>query len=376
MTFKKKITDVVVLGTSNVGSSIILGLFWLYLATFLSKLEYGELGFLMSVANVGFGIAFLGIAAVITVYEPKNQNVFPASFVLGLISASITGIIVFILTNNVAASILIIGMTVFFTIQAGLISKKRYKNSSIHTLLRASSIVIVSIILYHFFGINGILLGYFIASLFVLKELYSFMKNNRIDFSLLRNKVGFMTQMWANRFSGIIVLWGDKLLIGSMFGFTFLAHYQFAAQYLLLLNAIPTSIGQYLLPQESEGLKNKKIKIFSIGIAVLITIISILVAPFGINAFLPDYEDSIVPIQILSVAITPLTISAILQAKLLGKEQSRVILIGSIVQACLYLILVIVLGNLFGLIGIAVGFLLAATVRTTFDMVVSYRKKK
>ena len=51
MDSKKGIKDLLTVGTSLFISQIILGLFWLYLATILTKSDYGELGFFMSIIN-------------------------------------------------------------------------------------------------------------------------------------------------------------------------------------------------------------------------------------------------------------------------------------------------------------------------------------
>ena len=51
----------------------------------MAKTEYGELGFFMGIINVGLTISLLGLPQTIMVYEPKKENVFPASFVIILI---------------------------------------------------------------------------------------------------------------------------------------------------------------------------------------------------------------------------------------------------------------------------------------------------
>ncbi|MGQ0792058.1 MAG: hypothetical protein ACT4NJ_07565, partial [Nitrosopumilaceae archaeon] len=149
----------------------------------------------------------------------------------------------------------------------------------------------------------------------------------------------------------------------------FLASYQFAGQYLLLLEGIPRSLIQYLVPLESEGKKNKKLKIFSILISIIIVIISVAVAPFAISAFLNEYKDAIFPIQILSFSIIPLTVSAIQQSEFMGKENNRVILIGGILQSGLYLILIVLLGASFGLVGISIGLLVSTIVRVIYNFI-------
>jgi len=150
-----------------------------------------------------------------------------------------------------------------------------------------------------------------------------------------------------------------------------LANYHFAVQYLLLLDAIPRSMEQYLLPQEAGGQRNKKTKQFFIGLSCLIVVISIIVIPYGVTAFLPKYEESIQPMQILSVAIIPLSIAAIQRAQFMGKENSRIVLIGNVIQTGFYLVLVIILGQVFGLVGLAYGFLSAAIFLSVFNYFVN-----
>ncbi len=129
----------------------------------------------------------------------------------------------------------------------------------------------------------------------------------------------------------------------------------------------------YLVPQESEGRKNKKIKIFVITISIFVALVSIVVMPYAVTAILPEYEDAILPIQILSVSVIPLTISAIQNSQFLGKENSQVVLIGGIIQSLVYLFLIILLGTPFGLEGISIGLLVAAMVRPFFNLLVGKR---
>lgn len=376
MYFKTKLKNLLTLGSSNVFASIIGGLFWLYLASFLEKTEYGELGFLMSFATVASVVSLLGLGTVTVVYGAKKENVFPSSYILILISSSIVALFSYFLTHNVTISFLIIGMTSFELIIQGLLSKQRYNIFSKYLLIKATVSVTLALVFYQFLGINGILLGYFLGSLILLIELRPLLKNKKIEFSLLKPKIRFMLQAYATRLSLVIFWWGDKLLIGAWFGFTLLGSYYFAAQYLMLIDTIPRSITQYLLPQESTGTKNKKIKILSILLASLIALISIIFVPFGIEAYFPQFEESIFPIQIMSIAIIPITISQIQMTEFLGKENTRIVLIGSVFQAGLYLLLLIPLGQNFALTGIAVGLVFAAISRTIFNLIMGMHLQK
>ena len=176
-----------------------------------------------------------------------------------------------------------------------------------------------------------------------------------------------MSQAYVTRLSEVLFAYGDKLLIGALYGFLMLGNYFFAAQYLFLMDAIPRSIAQYLLPQESEGKGNKKIKILSVVIAVIIVVISIIFVPVGVKTFFPKFEESIILIQIMSLAIIPTAIYQIQITEFLGRENSRIVMIGSVSQAVLFLMFVVVLGNSFGLTGIAIGLVISAVFRVIFN---------
>jgi len=367
MVFKNKLKDLLSLGTINISSSIIFGIFWLYLASIMTKEEYGELGFFISIANVGAAVSLFGFRTMVVVYESKNENVFPASFIFVLISANITALVTFVLIQNVFVSILIIGMVIFQIILSGLNGKQRYADFSKHKIIRAILTVGVALVSFQIFGINGILLAYFLSTLFILKDLNFLIKNKRIEFSKLKTKIPFILHMFAMRLSKVFVRWGDKILIGSLLGFVALANYFIAVQYLLLLTAIPLTLSIYLTPQESQGQKNKKIKIFSIVISCIVAIISIIVIPYGIDAFLPKYEESIILMQILSLAIVPLTIISIQQSEFIGKENSRVVLIASVIQSGVYVGSIILLSQAFGIVGLPIGFVLATIVKVIFN---------
>jgi len=367
MDSKKGFKDLLTIGTSQFISQIILGLFWIYLASILSKSDYGELGFLMSIVNVAAIVSVLGLGSTVVVYEAKKENIFPAALIIVFIVTSLTAVGTFFLYQNFAVSILAMGLAFFALMIAGINSQKRYATLSRYRFLRAVASIIFALILYQYLGITGIILGYFIATLFIVKEIHILLKDRKIDFSTLRTKIAFTTYSFINGLSNVFFYWGDKAIIGVIFGFSMLASYQLAGQYLLLLEGIPRSIMVYLIPQESEGRKNKKIKIFSLVVSILIAIVSILAIPIAVTEILPDYEDAILPIQILSLSVIPLTISGIQISEFLGHENSRVVLIGGIIQSGLYLLFIPLLGTSFGLEGISVGLLISAIVRTIYN---------
>ena len=200
----------------------------------MTKTEYGEIGYLISLVSIASAISILGLGATILVYEPKKENVFTTSYVVILISSSLAGIVTYVISQNFIVSLLVIAMTSFTIILQGLLSRKNYRRFSINKILKASISIFLALLFYYIFGINGIFLGYIIGSLVILVELKSLVKDQKIKFSILKQKIKFMLPAYSNRLLDVSFVWGDKLLIGSIFGLTMLGSYFFAAQYLFL----------------------------------------------------------------------------------------------------------------------------------------------
>jgi len=373
MYFKTKIKDLLSLGSTNFLVSLIGGLFWLYIAKILDKTEYGEIGYLISFATFAGGLCIMGFGTLIVVYEPKKENVFPSSYVIVVIASAIAAVIAFIFTQNIIVSFLVMGMASFEIILQGILAKKQYKKFSKNNLLRQLVSVGLAIFFFQIWGINGILFGYFLGTLIAFAELYPLLKNKKIEYSILRPKIRFILETFSLKISRIVYRSGDKLLIGALFGFTLLGSYFFAAQYLLLLLNFPKTITQYLLPQEAEGKKNNKFKLVSILVACLVALISIVAISYAIDIFFPKFTETILPIQIMSISIIPLTISQIQIIEYLAKGNSRIVLIANIFQVTLYFSLIIGLGESFGLMGLAFAFLIPASLKPIFILIMKSR---
>ena len=376
MYFKKKIKDLLSLGGSNFFASLIGGLFWLYIAKILDKAEYGEIGYLISFATVAAGFSIMGFTTLVVVYEAKKENVFPASYMIVVIASIIAAIVAYVLLQNIIVSLLIMGMASFEVIIHNFLAKKQYLKFSKYFLFKQVVSVILAILFFEIWGINGILFGYFLGLLIGFIELNPLMKNRKIEYSVLKPKMKFMLETFSLRISEIVYRSGDKLLIGAIFGFTLLGSYYFIAQYLFLLDNFPKTITQYLLPQESEGKENKKVKILSILVACIVSLISIFAIAYFIETFFPKFSETVFPIQIMSIGIIPLTISQIQLTAYLGKGKSRIVLIANIFQVSLYFLLIILLGESLGLMGIAIAFLISASLKPIFILLLEYKMYK
>jgi O-antigen/teichoic acid export membrane protein len=368
--FFTKIKDIITLGSANILAAAINGIFWYSLALIMGKPEFGEISFLLSIAYVGLAFSNIGISSTITIYEAKKENVFFPLFVLGIFLSIIAAIIGSLITNNFLVGLVIIGSLIFSIMQSMHNSKQQYWTFSWNILLRRTLSIIFAIALYPILGIEGILLGYFIGTIPGFKAFYMLIKSDRTSFRILKSKIRFMLNTFISGLMVILFWWGDKLVIGPVFGYIALSNFQIASQYLFFLNTIPAAFLVFFMPKDSIGQKNKKMKIFSILISGIISIFSIISIPFLINYLLPEYNESIFLIQIMSIGIIPLAISSILESNFLGMGNSKWVVLGSIIQTGTYLSLLVVLGHEIGLIGISISFLLAICSRAIFSTIV------
>ena len=80
-----------------------------------------------------------------------------------------------------------------------------------------------------------------------------------------------------------------------------------------------------------------------------------------IPIILPEYTESILAIQIMSVVVIPTAVTSILTSKLLGMENSRHVLISRLVSLILICPGMVILGTTFEIIGIAWAYVIANT---------------
>lgn len=363
-----------ILGFSTYASSGINAIFWLYLAHFLTKEDYGKLGFLISIATVAFALSSLGLNRTIIVYGAKNENIYSSSYVLGLISAFIASIIVYVLIDNIYVSIMTMGLMISYLNEAYLTSKKRYTDVSKFKLIRTGLFIALGITLYYAFGINGVILGFALGNLSMLKTLYIIVRQ-KPNFSILKSKTRFLLTGWIGGIFTTLFLLGDKIIIGSLYGFSTLGSYQLSFQYFMLLFMFPLFITNFLLPQESQGVKNKKIKILSVGIVCAMSVASIVLIPYVIDMILPKYSESIIPIQIMSIAIIPITISAIQESKLTGMEKNTPVMLGTVLSVVVYFSFIVILGTTLDIVGFALALLISSIGRVIFSTISSLNVK-
>jgi len=370
-----KIKDISIIGISSYIGSGINALFYFYFATFLEKSDYGELGYFLALGTFGHAIANIGIYETVVVYGAKKENILPLGYGFSLITGGVVAVVIYFWFQSIPVSLFIFSLLIFTVMQADFISKKKYTLFSISDILRRVLGVILAFALYPLWGIDGAVLGFAIGSIFSFYKLIIFLKDQKLSLSCLKEKFSFMIQTYSRGINMFLFIAADKIMIGEVFGFTILGSYSLAFQYILLLTVLPRALNFYLVPQESQGAKNSKLKTYAIIFAIGIALLSVIISPFLINLVFPEFNEIVLVVQIMGFGVIPMTIFTINESIFLGKEKSELVLICNIVQVSTYFVAIIVLGTKFGLLGLGIAFLIATSIAAILSVALKIKLK-
>jgi len=155
-------------------------------------------------------------------------------------------------------------------------------------------------------------------------------------------------------------------------GFASTGIYQFNLQILLALEVLPIIMHGFLLSEESSGRNLRKFYTLLIIVSALIVVAVIILSPIFVNEFFPKYSTGVFSLQIMVVSLMPLSISAMLSAKLQAKESEKVGF-SALVKIGSLLVLILFLGNTFGLLGLSMAVLISSLLYAAFLAVLSYK---
>ena len=374
--FRKKLTNLASIGIADVSAKGISAIFWFYVAAILGPTGYGEIAYLLSVAMIASTVALLGASNTLIVYTAKNVKIQSALYVLTLISGSITSIVVFFIFYDVGTSFLILGYIIFGLVTSELLGYKLYKNYSKYIITQRALMVVLSIGLFYIFGQEAILIGIALSfSPYIIGIIRGF-KKTKINFNLIKERSNFLMNSYLH--SVVATLNGsiDKLIIAPLVGFALLGNYSLGLQFLTLLQIIPMVVTKYIIPQDSTGIENRKLKKITILTSLGLAILGFTIGPFVISMIFPEFGEAEWVIRIVSLSIIPFTIVLMYQSKFLGQEKSIRLLFSSTIWIGTQILGIIILGSLYGINGIASAIVLGATASAIYVVIADELDKK
>ena len=368
----KIIRDISTIGGADIFGTVMSAVFWFYLASQIEPSSYGEIGWFLGIAGLFSGIALFGTANTITVYTAKKTQIQSTLNFISLSASVILSFIVIVLFPSfytVDVGIILIAYVINTLAIGDLLGRKQYANYSKYTLVQKGLTLGLGVSFFYLFGYEAIIFALALSYVLHFKRIFSIFKEMRINFSLIKPRIGFIGN---NYFMSILAVTSgqvDKIVVAPLLGFAILGNYSLAVQVVSVMLILPNVFQKYLLPQESTGVKNRNPKILVIIFSVLITILGIFVAPILINEFFPKFTEAVDAIKIMSIVVIPTTISLIIESEFLGKEKSRIVLVGTAILMTSLIIGMIVLGSLMGIEGVAYSLVIAQTAKLCFYLI-------
>ena len=360
---KKKILDISTIGLADMTTAAIAAGFWFYLASIIGPDGYGEVTFLMSIAALGGSLSLLGAVNTIMVYSAKKVPIQSTVNFLTLVAGSISSIVIFGIFFSLGTSLLVFGYIIFALVTSDLLGKKLFKSYSKYVIIQKILMAVLSLAFYFVMGIEGVLIGMVLSYSPLIIKIVKTFREQKINFQLVKNRFNFIISSYLETLSGALHSSLDKIIIAPLFGYYFLGNYSLALQFYFLLIIIPTIVSRYVIPNESSGNPNIKIKILMIVGSIGLAIIGYTVGPEIISSIFPKFQDATDFIRIVSWTVIPQTISLVhYQSKFLSSEKSRNVFLMSFLGTITQIIGIIVLGSMYQVTGIAVAFVLGALV--------------
>jgi len=364
------------IGAATAGGNAIAAFFWIYMADFMGQEDYGELGYLLSIAGIASTISILGGQWTMSVYTAKGIQIESSLYFISIITSTISAVVLYFLFENVGISVYVIGLVVFNLFIAEILGKKQYKKYSKIFFSQKIILIALAIILYYILGVEGVLLAYGISYLVFTSRIISTLKNRDFNFELLRKRFKFWMNNYVYELSSTARNQIDILLIGPLFGFALLGNYFLGLQVLSLFLILPLIIFRYTLPEDSSGSSTKQIKIMAIVASIGLALLGIFVAPEIIPLVLPEYTDVIDLIPLLSIAIIPRTTTAMLMSGFLAKENNKYLVLGNVISISVLVLGILYLPQYFDVVGLAIAYVLGVTAQTIYLIVVHLRITK
>lgn len=371
----KKQKGLISIGLADFLGTGITAIFWFYLASIIEPEKYGEIFYFLGIAGIATSIALLGTQNTITVFVAKKIKIQSALYFISVINGIVISFVIMIVFSKIDISFMILAYIINTLAIGDLLGRASFVSYTRYFLLQKILTLILGIGFYYLFGYEGIIFALALSYTGYLIRIYKGFRDSKINFSLIRSNAKFITNNYILSIANISKNQVDKIIIPLFLSFTVLGNYALALQIFSILHILPNIIFKYILPLDSVGKSNRKLKKLSIIFSAVIAVIASITVPLVLPIIFPKYIVAIDAIRIISFALIPATISTILTSKLLSIENSVPLLIGRIILFSTIVVGMIILGMAYGIIGIAISFLLANSFETIFLSFYTWRQK-
>ena len=372
MNFKKILfgqKDLMSIGFANIFGSGISAIFWFYLATLINPEEYGQIHYFLGIAAMGQLFSLIATPNAITVYVAKNIKIHSTLFFISILAGILSSVVIFFLFFRFDASILVLGYIIFELVNGFLLGKKLFSTYSKFFISQKILTVILGLGFYTLFGFEGIIYGLVLSYVPYIWILIKEFSTTKLNFSLLQTRKGFIINNYGMNISGAVGGQIDKIIIAPLLGFELLGNYSLAMQFLIIMMLLPTIIFKYLLIQDSSGKNTGNLKQISFIISIGLASFGIIILPMLIPFLFPQFIETTIAIQILSIAIIPATVGTFYESKLLSLEKGKFPIISKSLGIVIVIFGFLTLGPIFGIIGLSITIVASSIIQTIFIII-------
>lgn len=360
-------------------------------ANFLDKETYGIYKYILSLTGSLSFLTLTGMnTAVIQAVAGGDENAFLRSIriqkkwnMLYVLGAVFLSTYYFINDNHLFAyGILIVGLTfpltvTFNTYGAYLAGKKDFKRSSIYATI-SNTIYIVVMVITLFLTQNILILITVYALANFLPNIYLHYKIVR-DFKPARSDSGnqglfkYSAQLSFVNIFGTLSQYVDKIVVFHYLGAVQLAVYNFALLIPERVRGYSKNVGSILLPKLAAKTVAEIAPVFykrfwqGAFIGAVISSAYILTAPYLYKLFLPQYLESVIYSQVMSLTLIFTVPATYVGSIFYAQKMIKTIYLSSAVGHLSKIGLFIVLGALWGIWGVIFSFVLTYSLGTLYN---------
>ncbi len=365
--FEKNMRYLTIGNIVNMGFGALL---WFFIASQLNAVEFGSLNYNISIASILTSIGIMGFDTTLTVYVAKgvNRMIYESVF-LTLMSSGIIALLLVVLYPSVPVILLIIAMIMFTLVEAENLGKHRFKRYMwLMIFQRVISLVAIPL-LTQFIGIEGALYGFALSYLLLSFDFIRWIKNIKVSISTIIPIKKYFFHSFIVGVSKVLPYYWDKIIILPFFGFATVGYYQFGVQVFTIVSILPFILNGYILPHEAKAKDAstlKKFTIFGLILSVVLVAFLIIIVPYAIVILFPNFVNTIASVQLILLAGIPLTVTTIYNSVYMAHGTSRYPVIGTILYLGCQTTGIILLGNIWGLIGLSIATTIAASVQCIY----------
>ena len=359
-----KLRELSFIGSADIIGTGIAAIFWFFLASQISPEQYGEIFYYIGITATAAAFALIGAQNTIAVYSSKNIEVESTLYLLSLILGVITSFILIVIFYRTDIIFLLFGYVINTLAMGELLGKQSFFSYLKHNLIQKVLTLVLGILSFIVFGVDGILFALAISYASFLIVIYNRFKQTKINFSLLKYRVKFTLNNYVIEILTKSNSNLNRFFTVPLFGFGILGNFSLALQVVNVGLIFTVIIFKYTIPNDALGEENKKLKKVSLLISIVMAFLGALVAPSIIPIFFSEYEEVTDVIRILSFSIIPMTLTKIYSSKLLGEENSHRMLYSKVVSMVTFVISMLVLSPDYGIIGLTISYLLSTVAET------------